>query len=128
MAAPRRRQVPGLEGWLGSADGAVQHATGDGRHAVDREAELLEDRPGRGARAEMVEPDDRALVSDPAVPTERHTGLDGDAGPDGAWQDGLAIGGILGLEPLPAGEGDDPRRDPVALQGFGRAERELELG
>jgi hypothetical protein len=39
--------------------------------AVGREPEVLEDRARRRRRAEMVEPDDRALVADPALPAER---------------------------------------------------------
>src|SRR3954471_9070414 len=44
--------------------------------AVDREPEVLEDRAGRRRGTEMVQPDDRALVTDPALPAERHTNLD----------------------------------------------------
>ena len=49
---------------------------GDVDDPIDREPELLEDRAGRRRRAEMVEPDDRALVADPALPAERDAGLD----------------------------------------------------
>ena len=47
--------------------------------ALGGEPEVLEDRAGRRRRAEVVEPDDRALVADPALPAERHADLDADA-------------------------------------------------
>ena len=72
-----RRQVARLEGRDRPADLAGEHVASDAGDAIDREAELLEDRPGRRRRAEVVEADDRALVADPALPAERHAGLDG---------------------------------------------------
>src|SRR6185369_6511941 len=68
MAAARRRQVTGLEGLERAANRARQHVPSDRDDPIDAEPELLEDRPGRRRRAEMVEPDDRAVVADPAVP------------------------------------------------------------
>ncbi len=93
----------------------------------DREAELLEDRAGRGARAEVVDADDRPLVARVALPAQRDAGLDRDALPHGRRQDAVAVRLVLGLEPLPAGERDDAGRDAVGLERLGGAERELEL-
>ena len=80
-------------------------------HAVDREAELLEDRPGGGARPEVVDPDDRALVADVALPAQRHARLDGYALRHRRRQDLVAVRLVLRLEPLPARQAHDPRRD-----------------
>src|SRR5690349_23375954 len=104
--------MPRLEGRLRSTDRAVEDALGDVDDAIDREPELLEDRPGRSARAEVVETDDRALVTDPAIPAHRHAGFDGDPRTHRRRQDGLAVGGVLELEPLPARHRHDPGGDP----------------
>ena len=92
-----------------------------------REPELLEDRAGRRRRPEVIEPDDRALVADPALPAERHADLDADALANGRRQDLVAVRLVLGLEPLPAGQRHDARRDAVLLERLGGGERELEL-
>ena len=95
--------------------------------AIGGEPELLEDRAGRRRRAEVVEPDDRALVADPALPAERDADLDADPLADGRRQDRVAVRLVLGLEPLPARQRDDARRDAVRLERLGRRERQLEL-
>src|SRR3954467_8695848 len=120
--------MAGLERRDRAADLAREDVAGDPDDAVDREPELLEDRSGRRRCAEMIETYDRSLVADPAVPAERDARFDRDPGPDGSRQHGLSIGGVLELEPLPAGERHDPRRDAVRLERLGRAEGELELG
>ena len=100
---------------------------GDVGDAVGGEPELLEDRAGRRRRAEVVEPDDRALVADPALPAERDAGLDADPLADGRRQDRVAVRLVLALEALPARERDDAGRDAVGLERLGRRERQLEL-
>ena len=96
--------------------------------AIGGEPEVLEDRPGRRRRAEVIEPDDRALVADPALPAERHADLDADALAHGRRQDRVAVGLILGVEPLPARQRHDPRRDAVGLEGLGGGVGQLQLG
>ena len=72
-----RRVLAASPRWPGSqrrdpaAQALADDAPGDVGDALGREAELLEDRAGRRRRAEVVEPDDRALVADPALPAER---------------------------------------------------------
>src|SRR4051812_10454367 len=80
VAAARCRQVARFQGRLRTADRPIEDTAGGGDDTVDREAELLEDRPGRRARTEVVERDHRALIADPAVPSERHAGLDRNPG------------------------------------------------
>src|SRR3954464_2643014 len=121
------RQMARLQGRLRTADTAVEDALRDCRDAVDREAELLEDRPGRRARAVVIEPDDGAVGTDPAIPAEGDAGLDRNPSADVRRQDGVSVGLVLGLEALPAGQGHDPGRDPVPLEGLRGAEGELEL-
>src|SRR4051812_2235467 len=91
------------------------------------EPELLEDRPCRRRRAVMIEPDDRALVTDPPLPPERDADLDADTLADGRWQDLVPIRLILGIEPFPARERHHAGRDPVLLERLGSRDRELEL-
>src|SRR4051795_3542777 len=105
----------------------ADHAPPDVRDPVRREPELLEDRArGRGG-AEVVDPDDRALVADPALPAHRDPGLDGDPLADRRRKDAITIGLVLRVEALPARPADDARRDPVGLERFGRREAQLEL-
>ena len=80
---------------------------------------MLEDRGRRGARAEMVDPDDRTLVADVALPAERDAGLDAQPLASGDRQDRVAIADRLDLEQLPAGEGHDPRPDALGRQQVG---------
>src|SRR5262245_26694457 len=81
VAAGDRRMVTGVRP-AERRDAAVEpiadHFPGDVGDVLGREAELLEDRPGRRRRAEVVEPDDRALVADPALPAEWDPDLDAD--------------------------------------------------
>ena len=83
--------------------------------------------PAGADGAVVVEPDDRALVADPALPAQRHADLDADPLADGRRQDRVAIGLVLRVEPLPAGERHDAGRDALALERLGGGERELEL-
>ncbi len=43
-------------------------------------------------------------------------------------QDGLAVGRVLGFEPLPARQAHDPRPDALLLERLRRADRQLQLG
>src|SRR4026208_140453 len=79
----------------------AQGARADVGHAVRRETEVLEDRPGRRRRTEVVESDDRAFVADPALPTEGYADLDAHALADVRRKDGVAIRLVLRLETLP---------------------------
>ena len=72
--------------------------------------------PGRRRRAEVVEPDDRALVADPALPAERHADLDADALADRRRQHRVAVRLVLRVERLPAGERHDAGADAVRLE------------
>ena len=96
VPAVERRDAP-LEALT---DDAPTHVS----HAVRREAEVLEDRLRRRRRAEMVEPDDRALIADPALPAERDTDLYADTLANVRRQDQIAIRLVLGVELLPAGQ------------------------
>src|SRR3954470_2657910 len=106
----------------------TDHAPPDIGDTVRGEPEVLEDRPGRRRRAEVVEPDDRPLVADPALPAERHSDLDADALAHIRREDRVAIRLVLRLEALPAGQRDHASRDPVVVQGPTGGHRELELG
>ena len=128
MAAARRRQVAGLERRDRPADLAGEHVAGDVGDAIDGEAELLEDRAGRRRRAEVVEPDDRALVADLALPAERDAGLDRDplAGRRAAARDSRYAASWRSNS---SQQGSETTRlgTPSLLERLGRAERELEL-
>jgi hypothetical protein len=112
-------------------DPAVQavadHLARDVRHAIRREPEVLEDRAGGRRGAEMVEADDGALVADPALPAERHPDLDADPLSHVRRQHAVPVRLVLRIEALPAGQRDNPCRDPVGLDRLGRVEGELEL-
>ena len=127
MSAAWRRQVAGLERRDRAVHPAGEDIPGDRRDPLDREPELLEDRPGRGRRPVVVEPDDCSGVADPALPAERHARLHGDPGANRRRQDRIAIRLVLELEPLPAGKRDHARRDALGLELLGRSEREVEL-
>ena len=75
----------------------------------------------------MIEPDDRAGVADPALPAERDADLDADPRVHIGWQDRVAIGLVLEVEPLPARQRHDARRDALGLERLGRREGQLEL-
>ena len=60
-----------------------------------------------GGGAEVLDRDAAAAVADDAAPGERDAGLDRHAGGDGGGQHGLAVRGILLVEPL---EATAPRR------------------
>ena len=127
-AAAHVGEVPALDGPDPPAQPVAHDAPADVRDARHGEPELLEDRAGRRRGAEVVEPDDRALVADPALPAERHADLDADALADRRRQHLVAIRRVLRLEPLPAGERHDAGRDAVGLERLGRTEGELQLG
>ena len=110
-----------------AAQAVANDAPGDVGDALDREPELLEDRAGGRRRAEVVEPDDRPLVADPALPAERDAGLDADALADARRQDRVAVRLVLGLERSQQGSDTTRGRMPSASSvGRGR-ERELQL-
>ena len=77
-----RAEVAAVQRRDAAAEALADDPPADVGDALDREAEVLEDRPGRRRRPEVVEPDDRALVADPALPAERDADLDADAPPD----------------------------------------------
>ena len=88
-------EVAAVERRDAAAQAVADDPPGDVGDALGGEAEVLEDRAGRRRGAEVVEPDDRALVADPALPAERHADLDADALADGGRQDRLAVGLVL---------------------------------
>src|SRR4051794_39564566 len=75
MVTARRGEVSRFARGLRSADRAVEDAAGPRNDPIPRETEVLEDRPRGRGRAEVIEPDDRPLVADPAIPAERHARL-----------------------------------------------------
>ena len=81
------RLVARIEGRDPAAETVAHDPAADVGDVLGGEAEVLEDRRGRGARAEVVDPDDRALVADPALPAERDAGLDAQPLADGRRQD-----------------------------------------
>ncbi len=97
-------EVPAVDRRDAALEALADDAPTDVSDARGREPEVLEDRARRRRRAEMVEPDDRALVADPALPAERDTDLDADTLADVRRQDLIAIRLVLGVEPLPAGQ------------------------
>ena len=97
-------------------------------HGLRGVAECLQDRAGRRGRPEVVDADDRARVARVALPAEGDAGLDGDSLAHRGREHRLAVGGVLGLEDLPARQRDDPRRDALGLQGFGGLEGQVDLG
>src|SRR4029079_197244 len=72
-------EVPAIERRDAALEPFAHDAPADGGHAVRRETEVLEDRPGRRRRTEVVKSDDRAFVADPALPTEGDADLDAHA-------------------------------------------------
>ncbi len=65
----------------------------------------------------MFQRDGTAGVSDELPPTLRHAGLHGNPRTDSGRQDRLAVGLVLLVEPLQAGERDNACSDAVLLQG-----------
>ena len=122
------RLVARVERRDGATDLSADDAAGDVDDAIHGEAELREDRARRRRGPEMIDPDDRPLVADPALPAERGARLDADTLPHRRRQDGVSVGLVLDLELLPARQGDDARRDPLGLEDLGGPEGELELG
>ena len=111
-AAPAGGPARGSAAGRGPSPSRTPRATSATRS--DGEPELLEDRPGRRRRPEVVEPDDRALVAGPAVPAERDTGLDGDPGPDRAAAGRTRGMPRPGARTAPSTGATRPARRPVA--------------
>src|SRR4051812_23177915 len=110
-AWPRAERLWRGSGIVGSFEDGTR-ATGD---VVGGEAEVLEDGGARARSAEAVDADDVAPVADPLPPTHAGPGLDGQARRHGAGDDRLAVGLVLGLEQLHAGNRD--HADGPALAG-----------
>src|SRR4029078_32447 len=109
-------EVPAIERRDAALEPFAHDAPADVGHAVRRETEVLEDRPGRRRRTEVVESDDRASVADPALPTEGDADLDAHALADVRRKDGVAIRLVLRLETLPHRQRHDAARDAFAVQ------------
>ena len=72
-------------------------------------------------------PIERPPKPDVAIPAQRRGLLDRDPGAERRWQHLVAVGGVLAIEDLPAGEADDPRADPFAAQLLVGIERQRDL-
>ena len=86
--------------------------------ALGGDAELVVDPRVVGGGAVVLERDDPAVVADDLAPALRDAGLDRDPGLHGRRDHGLAVGRLLGVEPLPARHRDHAgarcRRRPAA--------------
>jgi hypothetical protein len=66
-----RGLVAGIDGWDASVETVAHDAASHVRDAINREAELLEDRASGRRSPEVIDADDRALVAGVALPTRR---------------------------------------------------------
>ena len=119
--------VAGVDGRDAAAEAVADDPPGDLGDALRGEAEVLEDRRPGGARPEVVDPDDRALVADLALPAERDPGLDAQPLPDPRREDLVAVGGLLEVEQLPARERHDPRPDALGGERIGGRDGQRQL-
>src|SRR5215210_8272162 len=114
---------------LGAGDDAdpLERGMGGRDDAVGGEAELLvEHRVGR-ARAEVVEGDDLARVTDDLAPALADRRLDADPGLYTARQHPLPVGRVLLVEPLDARHRHHPRRRALGLERLPGGDREVHL-
>src|SRR3954451_662899 len=115
---------PPSGGWVrGGALGDLASHLGD---VVDGEAELGLDVAERRRLSKGTHTHDRALPTDVPLPAEGRSLLDRDPGGDLRRQHLVAVGLVLLLEDLPAGEADDAGAD-LAPQLLMSPERELDL-
>src|SRR4029078_9172275 len=94
-------EVPAIERRDPALEPFAHDAPADVDHALRGETEVLEDRPGRPRRTEVVESDDRAFVADPALPTEGDADLDAHALANVRRQGGVPTRLALALVTLP---------------------------
>ena len=92
------------------------------------DAELLVDARVVGRRAVVVERDDAAVVADDLAPALRDAGLDRDPRLHGRRDHRLAVGRLLGVEPLPARHRHDAGPDAVGREQLAGLDGELDLG
>src|SRR5262249_9054283 len=85
--------------WASTDSQSRHHLLG---HRLGRETEIAEDDLVGGARAVVVDADNQAVATDPALPAEARRRFDRNAKARGAWKHTLPILGGLRLEELPA--------------------------
>ena len=122
------RATRGPTGGSAVGGGGLQALPGGGGDGGTGEAELVEQQPGGGARAVVVDADDLSGVADDVAPAAGDAGLDADAGSDRGGDDRVAVGVVLLVEPFPAGHGHDAGGDPVGRQELGGGDGVLDLG
>src|SRR5690349_10850395 len=126
--ALRRSFMWSLQMWGGSVGQGAQAVAGRVGDRLAGDVELLVD-PGEVSRgAVVVDGDDAAVVADVLPPSLLDAGLDRDAGLDGGRQDALAVGLLLLLEPLEAGERHHARADAVGGEELAGGDCHLHLG
>ena len=96
-------------------------------HLVGGEAELGLNVFQRRRGAEGVHPDLDAVRSNVAIPAQRRGLLDRDPRGDARRQDLVAVGLVLAVEELPAGQADHTRADALAAQLLVGGERQRDL-
>src|SRR5262249_48025244 len=97
-----------------------------GGHRLGGEAELLLEHLVRRGGPEVAVADDQTVQPDHAAPGGGDADLDDDA-PHAGGEDGVAVGGVLALEEVPARGRDDAHPLALAVEDLLGAERHLDL-
>ena len=97
-------------------------------HGLGGDAELAVDARVVGRGAVVLDRDDPAGVADHLAPALGDAGLDRDPGLHGRRDDGLAVGRLLGVEPLAARHRDHAGPDAVGGEQLAGLDRQLDLG